>query len=41
MADNEGRMYFKLCFDADTLHWTIEEYMSAGDVAVHYESYSA
>lgn len=40
VADTEGRMYFKLCFDADTLHWTIEEYMSAGDMAVHYESYS-
>lgn len=41
MADMEGRMYFKLCFDADTLNWTLEEYMIASEAKVRYESFSA
>lgn len=41
MADNEGRMYFKLRFDADTLNWTLEEYMLASEARVHYESFAA
>jgi hypothetical protein len=41
VADTGGTMYFKLCLDADTLNWTLEEYMSANEAKVHYESYSA
>lgn len=41
LADVDGRMYFKLCFDADTLHWTLEEYMMASEARVQYESFSA
>ena len=41
MADTESRMYFKLCFDADTLNWTLEEHMMASEVLVHYESFGA
>lgn len=37
MADSEGRMYFKLCFDAESLHWVLEEYMDASEMQVHYE----
>lgn len=40
VADEEGRMYFKLCFDGESLNWTIEEYMNAGDMRVRYESYA-
>ena len=38
VTDVDARIYFKLCFDADTLNWTIEEYMNASDARVHYES---
>ena len=41
VADVGGRMYFKLCFDADTLNWVLEEYMVASEARVHYESFSA
>lgn len=41
MADTEGRMYFKLCFDADTLNWVLEEYMDASEARVRYESFTA
>lgn len=41
VADDQASMYFKLCFDADTLNWTLEEYMAASEVAVHYEGSSA
>ena len=40
-ADHDGRMYFKLCFDAESLNWTLEEYMLASEARVHYESFSA
>lgn len=39
VADTEGRMYFKLQFDADTLNWALEEYMLASEAKIHYESY--
>ncbi len=40
VADTEGRMYFKLAFDATSLHWTLEEYMLASEARVHYESWA-
>ncbi|MCA9347118.1 hypothetical protein KC930_00865 [Candidatus Saccharibacteria bacterium] len=39
MADVGGQVYFKLCFDADTLNWTLEEYMNAGEASVNYEGF--
>jgi hypothetical protein len=41
MADSEGRMYFKLCFDAESLNWVLEEYMNSSEARVRYESFSA
>jgi len=41
VADENASIYFKLCFDADTLHWTLEEYMPASEARVHYENFSA
>ena len=41
IGDNEGRAYFKLCFDSTNLHWTIEEYMTADQLHVEYERYEA
>ena len=41
LADSEARVYFKLCFDAENLHWTLEEYMPASEAKVHYESFGA
>jgi hypothetical protein len=38
LSDREGTVYFKLLLDTDSLHWTIEEFMYAGDVTVAYES---
>lgn len=36
VADADGQVYFKLAFDTRTLHWTLEEYMTAQDMAVRY-----
>lgn len=36
MSDLEGQVYFKLALDTENLHWTIEEFMFAGDVQVEY-----
>lgn len=36
LADAKGQVYFKLQLDTDTLFWTIEEFMYAGDVTVTY-----
>ncbi len=36
MGDALGTAYFKLGFDADTLHWVIEEYMTADQMEVTY-----
>lgn len=41
VSDAESRMYFKLCFDADTLNWILEEYMLATEARVHYDSLAA
>jgi hypothetical protein len=36
IADTEGRAYFKLALNTDSLQWTIEEYMTAGEMVSHY-----
>ena len=36
MTDKDESAYFKLMFDANTLQWTLEEYMMAGTNEVHY-----
>jgi hypothetical protein len=36
LCDQGGNAYFKLALDTDSLHWTIEEYMSASDAEVYY-----
>ena len=41
VADTDGRVYFKLALDSELLHWTIEEYMLATEMRMHYESYEA
>ena len=38
VADDAASIYFKLCFDADTLNWTLEEYMNASEAKVQYGS---
>jgi hypothetical protein len=38
VADVDARTYFKLCLDADTLNWTLEEHMMASEMGAHYES---
>lgn len=38
MSDVGSQIYFKIACNADTLHWTIEEFMYAGDVTVEYGS---
>jgi hypothetical protein len=41
MGDVGGTAYFKLALDATTLHWTIEEYMTADQMEVVYERFEA
>ena len=41
VADDQASIYFKLCFDASNLHWTLEEYMNATEAQVHYENFAA
>lgn len=41
MGDTDGTAYFKLCLDATTLHWMIEEYMTADQLEVTYERHEA
>ena len=41
MGDTLGTAYFKLALDSTTLHWTIEEYMTADQMEVTYERFSA
>lgn len=36
MGDKAGTAYFKLGLDGSTLHWVIEEYMTADDMEVTY-----
>lgn len=36
LASKDESVYFKLLFDAATLHWTLEEYMMAGENNAHY-----
>ncbi len=36
LSDLEGQVYLKLALNTDNLHWTIEEFMYAGDVQVEY-----
>ena len=31
LASKDEAVYFKLKFNSSNLHWTLEEYMSAGD----------
>ncbi len=37
LGDVGGTAYFKLALDTATLHWTIEEYMTADQMEVTYE----
>ncbi len=41
MGDTEGTAYFKLGLDTSTLHWVIEEYMTADQLEVTYERHEA
>ena len=34
LCDQKETMYFKLALDTETLHWVIEEYMSASEATV-------
>lgn len=36
ISDRDSGMYFKLALNADTLNWTLEEYMTAHDANVTY-----
>ncbi len=36
LASKDNAVYFKLLFDANNLHWTLEEYMMAGANDVSY-----
>lgn len=36
LADINGHAYFKLALDTRSLAWTLEEFMSAADMAVKY-----
>lgn len=36
LGDKAGTAYFKLCLNTDNLLWTIEEYMTADQLEVHY-----
>jgi len=36
IADAEGAAYFKLALNTDSLQWTLEEYMTANDMALEY-----
>ena len=36
VSDRMGQVYFKLALNTDTLQWTIEEYMTANDMAITY-----
>lgn len=36
IGDQAGAAYFKLALDSTTLHWTLEEYMTADQQAVNY-----
>lgn len=36
LADKGEQVYFKLLFNGTTLHWTLEEYMMAGERGVVY-----
>jgi hypothetical protein len=37
IADKAGQAYFKLAFNTDNLQWTLEEYMTAGEMIVEYK----
>jgi hypothetical protein len=41
IGDTGGTAYFKLALDTATLHWTIEEYMTADQLEVTYERHEA
>ena len=41
MGDTAGTAYFKLALDTATLHWTLEEYMTADQLEVTYERHEA
>ena len=41
IADVKGQVYFKLALNTDTLHWTIEEYMTAQDMIITYKQLQA
>jgi hypothetical protein len=34
LCDTESTVYFKIACNADTLQWTVEEFMYAGEVAL-------
>ena len=37
IADRLGQVYFKLALNTDSLQWTLEEYMTANEMAVMYK----
>lgn len=41
IADTAGQAYFKLALNTETLQWTLEEYMTANDMAIEYRRVSA
>ena len=41
IADILGQVYFKLALNTDSLQWTLEEYMTANDMALEYERTTA
>ena len=36
IADKAGQVYFKLALNTNTLNWTLEEYMTAENMELHY-----
>lgn len=36
IADKAGQVYFKLALHTNTLNWTLEEYMTAENMELHY-----
>lgn len=41
LASKDETVYFKLLFDAANLHWTLEEYMMAGEWQAHHQAAGA
>lgn len=41
LCDVNQTVYFKLALDSNSLHWTVEEYMTADQMSLEYKSYEA